>query len=175
MNWHIRMYWLGLCLLLCPFEVLAQDNPQTPTASAHQTGLVVDLDELLATRLDPLGNCETPEGQQMAVRDMLFIENKNIPWSGVDGETRARISGDTLYIDYKGELGVETSWQIIAPEIDPEADLDLDLKFVLIEGMIGLYWRETFQHRTYRQGVFHFTGERLTTVCEGRGGISVTH
>jgi len=106
------------------------------------------------------------------MRDMLFIENSDIPWTGADGETRARIGRQTLYIDRDGELGVETSWQIIAEEIDPDASLDLDLKFVLIDGAIGLYWRETFQHRMYRQGVFRFTWGQLTKVCEGRGGES---
>lgn len=176
-SWQIRMCCLAIFLLLCPFVVLAQDHGQASTTSVDQPDLVVDLEELIRTRLDPLGSCATPDGQQIAIRDMLFIENRDIPWAGADGETRARIQRQTLYIDHDHDssLGVGTSRQIISEEIDPDAHLDLDLKFVLIDGTIGLYWRETFQHRMYRQGVFRFTAQQLTKVCEGEGGISFSH
>jgi len=173
---QIRVYGLALCLCACPLAVLAQDIPQTPAASAYQTDdRVRDLEELIATQLGPLGNCETPEGQQIAMGDILFIENRDIPLDGGDRTTRASIRGQYLDIVRDGEQGVVTRRRMIEEEVDFGTDLDLELKFVLIDGAIGLYWRETFQHRVHRQGLFRITGERLSKICEGHRGISVDH
>jgi hypothetical protein len=50
--------------------------------------------------------------------------------------------------------------------------LDIQLKLVTFEGALALYWRETYLHRTYRQGLFEIQGMRASPLCEGAGGVT---
>jgi hypothetical protein len=38
-----------------------------------------------------------------------------------------------------------------------------------------LYWRETFQHRIYGQGLFRVVGQSLEPFCEGRAGVQASN
>jgi hypothetical protein len=110
------------------------------------------------------------------------------------------MSGDRpVYLSkvlFLGNQSIETAdgkrWEIDGEHVsvqtpDPEHDrrtrdvgdiavpgeyLDVDLKFALVEGKFAVYWRETYQHRMYRQGLLKIDGEDLVKLCEGEGGIS---
>ncbi len=58
--------------------------------------------------------------------------------------------------------------------VGPEgASADVELKLGLYEQQIVLYWRETYRHRIYRQGLFRFEGQALVPMCEGEGGEDI--
>lgn len=60
---------------------------------------------------------------------------------------------------------------------------DIFLKFGSLDSRPVLYWRETYQHRIFRQGLFAIDASSangnwnhvLTPLCEGKGGIETSH
>ncbi|HKE94961.1 MAG TPA: hypothetical protein VKB34_11685 [Povalibacter sp.] len=52
---------------------------------------------------------------------------------------------------------------------------DIDLTLGLLDRAVVVYWRETYKHRTYKQGLFKVVDGELTLPCEGFGGVDVSH
>ena len=52
-------------------------------------------------------------------------------------------------------------------------DADVIITLGSYQGATVLYWRETFLHRQYRQGVFRINDSRLIPLCEGIGGEDI--
>jgi hypothetical protein len=60
----------------------------------------------------------------------------------------------------------------IGGEVEPDHDLDVDLRFARLARQTLIYWKETYQHKIYRQGLFRIVGEHVESLCQGRGGIT---
>jgi hypothetical protein len=104
----------------------------------------------------------------------MLLENHAVEVDGPQGPLRVSISGEYLLIDTTGPLPPRAVYATnISDAVDPNADLDVELKLGYFEGTLVAFWKETFRHRMYRQGLLRILGETVTPLCEGRGGITV--
>lgn len=84
---------------------------------------------------------------------------------------RVWLRGEAIYFERLD--GDRSSWGFNIGHIaGREEYLDVELKLALVENQLALYWRETFQHRMYRQGLFRIVGDGLARWCDGEGGVS---
>jgi hypothetical protein len=117
-----------------------------------------------------VGDCRTPQGASLDLGKVLFLETKSVIIEGVSETYRVVIEGERVKIydlKPKREGFYVTN---IAYEVAPREDLDIKIKLAYISGELVLYWKETFEHQIYRQGLFHFVNARPVALCEGRGG-----
>ena len=130
----------------------------------------VPLTEEQIRSLDPIGSCEGG-GRAIDLRKVLFLENRSVDTDWPEGTLRLSLSGDYFYADEVINRQVSRQhYQLVLDSIQDGSDLDIELKFAYFEGELLLYWKETFQNRLYRQGLFKISGPNLTFLCEGRGG-----
>lgn len=115
------------------------------------------------------GTCQTAEGGYISISSTLRIENSRAEIKFDSSRYVAEINGETIRITDE-DSGIVVFIRVDT-KIDVNEDLDLDLKFVLLEGELSLYWRETFRHRLYRQGIFRILRDGLAARCSGVGGI----
>jgi hypothetical protein len=118
------------------------------------------------------GSCRTENGEFVDLGQAMFLENRAIDLEEDSERRRLRIEGYTFYVDFPWRESPVTYYHHIHYLIDPGAPPDIELKFVYVEGVLALYWRETYQHRQYRQGLFHIEGADLSPWCEGTGGMT---
>jgi hypothetical protein len=118
-------------------------------------------------------------GGRIDMHRVMFLENRTLEVDGGTGPLRLRLDGETFYSDEIGERSRHRTYlDRIDTLVQPGEDLDIDLKFALVNGRLTLYWRETYQHRFYRQGLVSLEGRALfgdddqgmTILCAGRGG-----
>jgi hypothetical protein len=62
---------------------------------------------------------------------------------------------------------IEEHYELVNP--------DIDLSFVLINNELSIYWKETYLHRAYRQGIVAIRRDTVVAVCDGFGGFDSTH
>jgi hypothetical protein len=134
---------------------------------------VVSVSEEQLPSFDPIGNCEG-HGRSVDMRRVMFLENRSVDVDGPGGPFRLSIQGEELVAE-----GVHPGperphfYEDVDSRIDMNSDLDIELKFAYFEGKLTLFWKETFNNRIYRQGLFDIVGHSLTPLCEGRGGSHV--
>lgn len=128
--------------------------------------------------LDETGTCLGPGGAVDLSR-VMFLENQSILIDGPDGPLRVSIDGeDLLILQYAGSSREREYFNNIGYQVDPDDDLDVELKLALVKGALAVYWRETYRNRLYRQGLFGIDvnqlfkadGRALVSLCSGRGG-----
>lgn len=120
-----------------------------------------------------LGSC-LANGSPIDLRRVLFAENRSLDINDRNGVIRLRLDRELLKIERPEDPGRGTLTIPIAYEIDRGSDLDIRIQFAILDGKLMLYWRETFLHQTYRQGLFEISGENIIRFCEGRGGIWIS-
>jgi hypothetical protein len=131
-------------------------------------------------RLDPfyagLGSCLGPEGP-VDLRRLMLLENRQLDIDSAHGPMRLTLRGEEIRIAMLSpSADVVLSAHDIAYRVRRGDDEpDIALKLAILDGRTVLYWRETFQNRQYRQGLFSIDGHDLSPLCEGRGGIEVSH
>lgn len=119
------------------------------------------------------GSCRGVSSAGIDNSKVLFLRNTKV-FSG-SGETGSEISvqGENVIIERMVD-GTRSSRVInVAEIIDPNQNIDLDLMLTIIDGHVGVYWRETFQNQSYRQGLAVVDGSQLVARCDGRGGQDV--
>ncbi len=114
-----------------------------------------------------IGRCNY-DGGVIDLDEIWMLENQRVRR---DAATTLRIDDTKFYVERGASASISEPIYII-PSDRP---LDIDIKFAVVNGEIALYWRETFQHRSYRQGLLRINGDDLTPWCEGRGGVDVSH
>lgn len=121
-----------------------------------------------------LGSCSSGE-RRIDMQRVMFLENRTL----LTSESQPRlieVRRETATIEMEDREGaLTTSYVPIDALIDDEADLDLELKLVVFEGEVMVFWKETFQNRIYRQGLVKLIGQDFVPVCEGQGGSEVSH
>lgn len=142
---------------------------------SHSDGKVPDTpillsDEQIRSGLDPAGNCEG-SGQSIDMHRVMFLENKTIDVSSPKGPLRLFFRGENFYAREVGQNSAHSLHYVdVDAEIDEDNDLDIQLRFAYLDGSLKVYWKETFQNRIYRQGLFNVVGHELRSLCEGQGG-----
>jgi len=56
-----------------------------------------------------------------------------------------------------------------------EDGLDIELSFVELESVKKIYWKETYQNRSYHQGILRYIDGAVESECIGRGGSDSAH
>jgi hypothetical protein len=104
----------------------------------------------------------------------MVLENEAVEIDGPRGPLIIGISGEQVQIrSARPRQDVPVHAENIADAVDPEKDLDVELKLAYLDGRLVVFWKETYRHRIYRQGLFHIVGERVKALCTGRGGVTV--
>lgn len=126
-----------------------------------------------ALRLSPMNSCVSAGGPVDMSR-LWFLENRSVDVLN----RRIRLGRQSLGIELLDATPPRTHvydipWMV--SEGGEAGDPDIELKLVLLDGQLAVYWRETYQHRQYRQGLFRVEDSRLVPWCEGMGGIYTSH
>lgn len=128
--------------------------------------------------LDAMGECVGGNGR-IDLHRVMFLENRTLVVDGGTGPLRLRLEDETFYSEEIGERSERRTYiNQIDAMVQPGENLDIELKFALVNNRLVLYWRETYQHRFYRQGLLTIEGRPLfggddqvmTPLCAGRGG-----
>lgn len=97
-------------------------------------------------------------------KDVVPIPSSSgIMWSTLDGQ----------YLLVKRKTGMERSF--IPPIVARGPWPDIFIKHATLQGRPVLYWRETYLHRQYRQGILKYVGPAIFELCEGIGGSPWVH
>jgi hypothetical protein len=121
-----------------------------------------------------LGSCISENGP-VDLNRVLFLENRSMSIDNSNEQTQATLRGQI--IRFRVNDGEDTVYvQDIGTSIGVGGeDADVILKFAILDNRQFLYWRETYQHRIYRQGLFNIIGHQLTPLCQGHGGVDMSH
>jgi hypothetical protein len=123
--------------------------------------------------LDPVGSCEG-NGRSINMRRVMFLENLSVDIDGPNGELRVSVNRTDLVVEEIGSVSQRRRFiNDIADLIDTTGEIDIQLKLAYFDGRLVLYWKETFQNRHYRQGLFNILGTNVSPLCSGLGGSHV--
>jgi len=128
---------------------------------------------IASPKVDAVGDCVSARGQAFDLRKVMFLENRSLDLERGDETVRVTLRGERIELV---KLGAKPDGGIystnIGDEVEADDDLDVELKLAYVSGEAVLYWKETYQHRIYRQGMFRFLGDRVQKLCEGKGGVN---
>lgn len=160
--------WLATFALL----VSSQAPPPPRTAPPIDTPITVtnSRPSALAGRI---GTC-IADGRAYDLHRLMRLENQAVETDGPRGPLRVSIAEEYVQIHTAGPGPARAVYATnIGDAADPDADLDVELKLGYFDGMLVVFWKETFRHRIYRQGLFRIAGESVTPLCAGRGGVTI--
>jgi hypothetical protein len=127
---------------------------------------------------DEMGTCDGPRGS-VDLRRISFLRRPYAILPGMTGPIRISIDGENLLAKEVGRRSRQREfYDNIGYQVDENDDLDVELRLARVHGRLSVYWRETYRHRIYRQGLFEIhpdelfrdTSRALALICEGRGG-----
>ena len=122
-----------------------------------------------------IGSCLGPNGV-VDLRRVMFLENQSLDLDSAEGRMRVELVRQSVRVRMLDDpLDTRYLRHIASAVAQGEDDADVDLKLALFDGQPLVYWRETYQHRVYRQGLFRIVGHELEPLCEGHGGIGYSH
>jgi hypothetical protein len=123
--------------------------------------------------LQIMGSCIGHKGP-IALAQVMFLENRVLNWEGASTPIRISLSRQSASIKLlkapKGDTFVHNIGVLVG---DGTVEPDIYLKIAIFDKKPMIYWRETYQHRIYRQGIFAVSGHKLVRLCEGEGGETV--
>lgn len=157
----LRIFLLLFCFLSC-------------IASADEA--VID-----GVRKNPLyipyyaGTC-IENKQTVYLNEAFFIKNKVIKIRSENGYSIIKIVRDLLDVkkfDKNGSL-IESYILDVKGNVlkrnDKVKDIDIKISFVWVDNELGVYWKESFLHKQYMQGVYMIKNNQLNFYCQGSGG-----
>jgi hypothetical protein len=120
-----------------------------------------------------LGSCVGADGA-VNISMVLFIENNSLEWNHSSEPVRVTIRRQSIDIkSLRLSDGITYPYNISRMVSLDGNYADIILKLGLLNSSPVVYWRETFQHRMYRQGILSVVGHRLTPLCNGLGGETI--
>jgi hypothetical protein len=124
------------------------------------------------TRADLMGNCLDSNGQPIGLRKLLFLENRSLVIEQ-NGVFRIDLVGESIEILRTAPQADKGAYVTnLGYEVSPDDDIDIESKFALLAGDLVVYWKETYQHRIYRQGLFRIESQGVRAVCQGKAGFN---
>lgn len=149
---------------------------QTPPASRHappiHTPVTVTNSRPLALA-GRIGTC-VAEGRSYDLHRLMLLENQAVEIDGPHGPLRVSIAEEYVQIHTADAAPARAVYATnIANAVDPHSNLDVELKLGYFDGILVVFWKETFRHRIYRQGMFRIAGESVRPLCAGRGGVTI--
>jgi hypothetical protein len=159
---------MSLLLALLSQPVLVQPAPPAPAVSGTRIRRPpIDHGAL------QLGNCNgSPDLVDM--RRVMFLENKRLDYVLPSGLHRFEVDGENLRIIDISESGTGYAYSYrVDLELERElGPMDLIVKLALFQGRLMVFWKESYLHRSYRQGLLTVEAPdlRLVPFCIGSGG-----
>ena len=137
-------------LLFCAAPLLCSAQPSANPLS----------EQVLSPQLLELGDCLNGH-KVVDLTTVLFISNRVLREKPDAGFDQVTLMDQTLvfqaHLSSQGRFDYETPY---------------DLAFVELEdGRKAVFWRETYKHRSHRQGIVTWDGPKLVKLCEGTGGV----
>lgn len=156
--------WIAFGIALYPFSYgLASQDERASSVSSVPGEEEINIH----------GNCTSSAVRSYDPRSFVFLKNRHVRWTRGNRTTEFKIDGERLWV--YGRLNGEGEATRIPYQVDyiitGDVELDIEMDPVLLEGNLYVYWRETFRHRSYRQGLLEVTGMTINKVCEGNGGV----
>jgi hypothetical protein len=124
-------------------------------------------------KLDAVGDCIEPSGKADELRGLRFLKSHSANTETAAGKLRITLQGEHVRIDnlrYGRAHGFYYS--NLGDQVEPNDDLDIELRLARQKGRLVIYWKETYRHKIYRQGLFRVVDERVELICQGRGGLN---
>jgi len=120
-----------------------------------------------------IGTCEAG-GRSYNLNRLMLLENQAVEIDGPHGPLRVSVAEEYVQIYTAGSGPARAVYATnIGEAADPHGDLDVELKLGYFDGALVVFWKETFRHRIYRQGIFRIAGESVTPLCAGHGGVTI--
>lgn len=159
--------WLATFALLMSGQTPPTSHPAPPVHAP--TTVTNSRPPAFAGRI---GTCEA-EGRSYNLHRLMLLENQAVDVDGPRGPLRVSIAEEYVQIHTAGPAPAAVYATNIGEAADPDADLDVELKLGYFDGALVVFWKETFRYRIYRQGMFRISGESVTPLCAGRGGVTI--
>lgn len=160
--------WLASVVLMAS----DQTPPETPSSPSGRAPITVtnSTPPAFAGRI---GTCEG-DGRSYDLHRLMLLENQAVEIDGPQGPLRVSIAEEHVQIHTAGPTPARAVYATnVATAMDPNSDLDIELKLGYFDGDLVVFWKETFRYRIYRQGMFRIVGESVTPLCAGRGGVTI--
>lgn len=122
-----------------------------------------------------IGSCVSG-GRSFDLSRALMISNRVANIGSASEPVMARVDREAVEI-IDGD-GASRSRGIVDVSRIASADTDIDisLNFIILDGKISVYWKETYLNRRYRQGVVNLSRDGdVSIICEGVGGVDRSH
>ena len=130
--------------------------------------------------IDAKGTCNF-EGGSLSLNNVYFLKDKSLIESTIDGYRILEVNKDDFNIAYYSKNGKfkQLKFDNVSMKVSlsnkNNSDVDIEASFILIEGQVAVYWKETFINRMYKQGIFKIDADKLVFFCEGKGGTYTSH
>jgi hypothetical protein len=118
-----------------------------------------------------LGSCQRENGSYLPLNKMLVLEADELTLDEPLPNTRLAVRRENVHVTRNGA----TTTYNVPTALAGDDSIDLTLRLVTLEGDLLIYWRETFLHQRFRQGLMRLTTLGLQQVCQGMGGFDVAH
>lgn len=120
-----------------------------------------------------IGTCEAG-GRSYNLNRLMLLENDAVEIGGPHGPLRVSIAEEYVQIHALRPAPAHAVYSTnIGDAVEPHGDLDVELKLGYFDGMLVVFWKETFRYRIYRQGLFRIAGQGVAPLCAGRGGVTI--
>lgn len=149
---------------------------QSPSSAA----VAASNDIAIKFLIDAKGSCKS-ETVNLSLNNVYFLKDKSLIEPIVDGYKILEINGDNFDVAYYSKDGKfkQLKFDNIALDVAANnknnSDVDIEASFVLLDGQVAVYWKETFINRPYKHGIFKVDNDKLVFYCEGKGGIYKSH
>jgi hypothetical protein len=122
--------------------------------------------------LDRVGDCSSG-AKDFDLRRLMLLENRTVVVDSPSGPLRVAVNGEDIEVqNTRGGPRAPLHSVNVGNAVDENNDLDVELRLALLNAELVVYWKETYQHRVYRQGLFQIVGETAVSLCTGHGGVT---
>ena len=131
------------------------------------------------------GSCVTPAKPSVDIRRVSFLLNRELVLKSRAGPLRIVLQEQHFRVYLENSRDGEGWSTNIGERVGKGEPADVVLTLGYLDEKPVLYWRETFQHRSFRQGLIGISAEVakadadwrriLTPICEGYGGSDESH
>lgn len=123
--------------------------------------------EPIAAKIAIAGYCQRDDSSLVDMRDLWILENDAV--YDVGSTESVTISGESVVIRQNGNDRSHRIDRMFAGD----SSVDVVLRFAIIDNEPVLFWRESYLHRVFQQGLVRFSNGTVSSMCLGAGGIEV--
>lgn len=146
------------------------------SACLPSSGRAQPIDPAADLTYSGVGDCSVTAGERVDLRRLWILKDDAIELREGSRFWRIRVNWESVTVEtLTGGATGEVEMRDIGLDLDEQRDIDIEVRLAVLEGTLVAYWRETYQHRRYRQGLYRFEGGKFEPWCEGVGGIEAIH